>query len=127
MNLKLTLFITLFSFFISSCEHIPRTKTSPVKYAKSEEIIIVTDEKDISLSNGYSVIIAKMTSWKYIGDIPEGKIYKPLSSVFMVEDSHKYQAYLVLQNHLLVGFYLPASKEFSNSLNSPIKLNFKTE
>ncbi len=127
MNLKSILLTTLISLLLISCGSVPRTQTKILKYAQTDEMISITESKTILLSTGYNTSIIEGTDLKYIGDIPKGKVYKPIDSVLMIEGTNMYQAYLVLQNEQLIGFYLPASKEFSNSLTTPLKLKFIKE
>lgn len=127
MNSQSLLLFFSFSLLIASCSQIPRISTTLVKHPNSDETILIADSKKIDLSTGYSILISKGTKLKYVGYIPQGKVYKPINFVLMIEGTHMYQAYLVLQNQILTGFYLPASKEFSDSLSSHQKLLFIQE
>jgi hypothetical protein len=69
----------------------------------------------------YSRKLNKGTYWDFIGTIPEGEVYKPRDQVLTIEASHVYEAYLVLSNDSLVGFYLPVERAFA-PLPNPKKL-----
>jgi hypothetical protein len=73
----------------------------------------------------YSRKLNKGTSWDFIGTLPEGEVYKPRDQVLTVEASHVYEAYLVLSDDSLVGFYLPVERAFAplpNPRRLPIEL-----
>jgi hypothetical protein len=69
----------------------------------------------------YSRKLRQGTTWDFVGTIPEGEIYKPRDQVLTIEASHVYEAYLVLSNDSLIGFYLPVEGSFA-ALPSPRKL-----
>jgi hypothetical protein len=61
---------------------------------------------------GYERTLLKGTRWDLIGMIPEGEVYKPKDQVLTVECSHVYEAFLVVSDGALIGFYLPVEKGF---------------
>lgn len=69
----------------------------------------------------YSRILRQGTTWDFAGTIPEGEVYKPRDQVLTIEASHVYEAYLVLSDSSLVGFYLPVEQAFA-PLAKPRKL-----
>jgi hypothetical protein len=70
---------------------------------------------------GYSRKLLKNSKWKYAGTIDQGDVYKPVNKCFTLECSNVYEAYLVIQNDNLMGFYLPVEKGY-HSLEKPIPL-----
>jgi hypothetical protein len=81
-------------------------------------------QQDVDLTGlpcGYSRKLLKNSKWKYVGTIDQGEVYKPVDKCFTLECSNVYEAYLVIQNDNLRGFYLPVEKGY-NSLNKPIPL-----
>ena len=82
-------------------------------------------QKDIDLTSlpcGYSRILRKNSKWECVGAIDQGEVYKPINQCFTLECSNVYEAFLVIQNDNLIGFYLPVEKGF-NSLKKPIPLS----
>jgi hypothetical protein len=74
----------------------------------------------------YSRKLRQGTTWDFVGTIPEGEIYKPGDQVLTIEASHVYEAYLVLSNNSLVGFYLVVERAFA-ALPNPRKLPIEVE
>lgn len=67
----------------------------------------------IQLDTGVDRNIKANSKWRYIGDIKNGKVYKPVDDVFSIQGTQEYEAYLVVSSGKIVGFYLPASSNFS--------------
>ena len=62
------------------------------------------------------------TTWELVGTIPQGDIYKSRDQVLTVECSNIHEAYLVVSQGSVVGFYLPVEKGFVK-LSNPVTLN----
>jgi hypothetical protein len=77
------------------------------------------------LDAGYERRLAAGTSFVEFGRISQGEVYRPTSTVITVEGAHIHEAYLVLRENRVVGFYLPAEKSFS-PLSQPIPLQLET-
>lgn len=83
-----------------------------------------TIQEDVHLTGlpcGYSRNLSKNSKWNCVGTINQGQVYKPVSTCFTLECSNVYEAYLVVRDNNLMGFYLPVEKGF-NSLKKPIPL-----
>lgn len=88
--------------------------------------IVVTREVTVTPSAGYSRTLKAGSTWKYVGRIPEGAVYKVQDDVFMLEGKHMHEAYCVIANNELVGFYLAVENAFSPlSSRVPLSLNQK--
>ena len=68
----------------------------------------------IDFGTGYSRDIKAGSQWEPIGSVPQGQVFKPYKQVFTLEGAHMHEAYLVVSNGRLVGFYLPAEGGFSS-------------
>ncbi len=68
----------------------------------------------IVFQTGYSRDIKAGSQWEHIGDVQQGQVFKPFKQVFTIEGAHMHEAYLVVSNGRLVGFYLPAEGSFSS-------------
>ena len=53
------------------------------------------------------------STWRQTGVIPDGDVYKIENRVFTVEARHVHEAYLVVRDRSLVGFYLPVEQAFN--------------
>jgi hypothetical protein len=78
----------------------------PARYAVSSQI-------SIELDSGYVRTVPPGTEFIETGAIGQGRVYRPASTVFTVEGAHQHEAYPVVKDARLVGFYLPVEKAFS--------------
>ena len=99
------------------CASIVKTK---INFQSTDEIesIEVTKPIYLSLDTGYSREIEVGSTWKLVGHavargVNKGKVYKPVGDILTIEGTQQYEAYLVVANGKVVGFYLPASSRFS--------------
>lgn len=67
----------------------------------------------IRLDSGYERTIRAGTEFADAGRIKQGRILKPIGSVFTVEGAHTHEAYPVVDNERIVGFFLPVERAFS--------------
>ena len=75
-------------------------------------------------SPGYSRKLKQGTTWNYVGTVMYGDVYKTNDQILTVEGSNIYEAYIVVSNDKLVGFYLPAEESYS-PLSKPKELQLK--
>jgi hypothetical protein len=67
----------------------------------------------IRLDSGYYRAISAGTQFSQIGRIKQGAVLKPVNTSFTVEGAHMHEAYPVLHEERIVGFYLPVEKAFT--------------
>lgn len=67
----------------------------------------------ITLATGYGRELSAGSHWQHVGNLPQGGVYKPLNTVFSIEGRHVHEAWLVINNGSLQGFYLPAESRYS--------------
>ncbi len=70
-------------------------------------------EVSFRLESGYSRTIRADTEFAVAGRVSQGTVLRPTQTVLTVEGAHMHEAYAVLRDELLVGFYLPVEKAFS--------------
>ncbi len=79
------------------------------------------DDVDVRLGTGYSRKLKKETKWDYVGSIENGDVYSTDDQILTVEASNIFEAYIVVSDYNLIGFYLPVEKTYS-PLSSPKEL-----
>ena len=94
----------------------------PVGQGRQPEDIRIAQAVTIELPTGYSRSLVAGSLWREVGSLVQGKVFRPVDSVFSIEGRHVHEAYLVVRQGRLEGFYLPAEKSFS-ALRSPVPLN----
>jgi hypothetical protein len=106
----------LLPLLIASCAasvtHVPADMTSVPE--ASRKIIFQIDRKiDIQLDTGYSRSLKAGSEWTHVGRIRQGDVCKPHDGIFTLEGTHVHEAWLVVADGRLTGFYLPVERGFS--------------
>jgi len=125
--LRRALCFALTLFVLSACtvDQVP-TAYSPLAVNNTLLLKRLDEQVDIHLNTGYSRTLKIGSIWSRVGSLVEGEVYKPYRDVFTVEGSHVHEAYLVVSNNMLQGFYLPVEHTFS-PLNQKIPLTFNNQ
>lgn len=115
-NCGLSILLISFIFLFGCASRVVTEATQSPVYQDNQpaKIIQMTEEARVSSSAGYSRIIPSGSKWKYVGLVREGNVYKPISHVFTIEGYHVHEAYLVVSDKILIGFYLPVENAFSS-------------
>lgn len=79
---------------------------------------------EFRLDSGYRRTLAAGTEFQEIGRLPQGRVLKPVDATLTVEGAHMHEAYAVVHDERLVGFYLPVEKGFS-PLSLPVKFSLQ--
>lgn len=85
---------------------------SPPATADNAASITLAQDVQVDLSSGYHRVLREGTTWQPVGSIAQGEVYRPLNTVFSVEGTNVHEAYLVLSQRTLVGYYLPVEGTF---------------
>lgn len=93
-------------------------ETTPGKRLVLEQPVMFT------LDSGYQRTIKPGTEFVEIGSIQQGRVLKPLNTILTVEGAHMHEAYAVVDNDILTGFYLPVEIAFS-PLSQTVVINLK--
>jgi hypothetical protein len=80
--------------------------------------VVTTQPTSFTLDSGYSRAIDPGTEFLELGSIKEGRVLKPTKTTFTIEGAHMHEAYPVVRDGRLVGFYLPVEKAFSPLSNA---------
>ena len=78
----------------------------------------------LQLAGGYQRLIPEKTEFVEIGRLKEGAVFRPTRHVLTVEGANVHEAYLVVSEETIVGFYLPVERAFS-PLDHRVKINFR--
>jgi len=128
-NVRLGHFLGLSLLFIAApgCPfdfyHLTSTPASFTRQIESPKSFVLKDEVVIAKNQapcGYSRTLRTGSRWEQCGAIPVGEVYKSRDQVLTVECSNIYEAYLVVSDGLLSGFYLPVEKAY---VSLPDKMN----
>lgn len=92
-----------------------RIKLTPVQIdttGVTKPSFMLSENVDFAIGYGYERRLQKDTVWTYQGHVPAGDVYYSGDQVLTVEASNIYEAYLVISNKDLVGFYLPVEDAY---------------
>lgn len=97
-----------------------RTPFTAADTATRQEATLARDV-EVDLPSGYKRHLPGGSRWRWVGSTPQGRVYRPIDTVFTIEGRNVHEAYLVLSQGALVGFYLPGEGAFS-SLSKPLPM-----
>ena len=103
------------AILVLGCASEVKRQTVSLSQTASEqgEKKILAKSISFTLDSGYDRTIVANTEFVVVGRIPQGLVLRPTQTVLTVEGAHMHEAYTVLSNGQLVGFYLPVERAFS--------------
>lgn len=78
----------------------------------NESVVILHAPVVIELDHAKPVLLRAETSWARIGEIPQGTVYKTADQLIVVESFNTRQAYIVVNEERVVGYFLPVENSF---------------
>lgn len=66
----------------------------------------------IELAHAKPVLLRAETSWGRVGEIPQGTVYTTDDQLVVVESFNTRQAYIVVNEGKVVGYFLPVENSF---------------
>ena len=109
--------LSVVMILLASCAtEVPRQPTTLIPSAEGEgqgRIIQVDEDAEVWLPSGYTRSIRAGSTWKQSGTVEGRAVYKPTKDVFTIEGTHVHEAYLLLDENTLVGFFLPGENAVS--------------
>ena len=73
---------------------------------------------------GFERTLRVGSRWNCVGSISNGDVYRTRDQVLTVEASNIFEAYIVMSDEMLTGFYLPVERTFV-PVKQPIKLSLQ--
>jgi hypothetical protein len=74
---------------------------------------VLARDVGITLDTGYARTLHAGSRWRAVGTVDQGEVYRPVGDVLTVEGADIHEAWLVVRDGMLVGFYLPAEHGYS--------------
>ena len=81
--------------------------------AEAGKVYELRQEVQIKLDSGFARTIRANTEFAAAGRISQGLVLRPTQTVLTVEGAHVHEAYAVVRDQQLVGFYLPVERAYS--------------
>jgi hypothetical protein len=127
-KMALTGLFLMFVLYLSGCAFdLAHVRYKPAEYVPSPDVqksFVIDESMKITEGTCYDRMLSKGMRWNLTGRIREGDIYKSSEQILTLECSNVHEAYLVIANDGIVGFYLPVEKGFVG-LSKPIKMNIR--
>ncbi|WP_146177535.1 hypothetical protein [Glaciimonas sp. PCH181] len=101
----------------------PPSPVTLLTLANKPQIKILARRVTITLAGGYSIMLMDGSHWVYLGNVPDGKVYKPKTGMLMNNDKLPHEFYIVAAGKQLIGFYMPEQRLFT-PLEQPLYLTF---
>jgi hypothetical protein len=113
-----------FVMALSACAPAIRVQSAQMATSTApQQLVRVVDPVVVQLSTGYSREVRGGSTWRSVGVLPQGMVFRPVGTVFTIEGRQVHEAYLVINANTLVGFFLPGESSFSALQPSqPIKI-----
>lgn len=89
----------------------------PVSSGGNTHSVLLRDTTPIRLDTGYSRLIPS-GKWIPVGRLSQGTVYRPVGTVFTIAARQVHEAYLVVHEKTLVGFYLPGESSYTPLSNA---------
>jgi UPF0288 family protein (methanogenesis marker protein 3) len=116
--------VILLSILIVGCAaEVVRTPEQLTVSAQAVQIEL-TKLATIDMGPGNEKKLFTGSRWQSIGNIKQGEVFKPVGTVFSIQGANSHEAYLVLSEKKLVGFYLPGDRAWS-ALNASLAIEYK--
>lgn len=96
----------------AAVQHSP-ARLQPLVGSGQSAAHVLAKKVDIILDTGYTRTLKAGSSWRTVGTVDQGDVYRPVGDVFTLEGANIHEAWLVVRNGTLVGFYLPAEHGYS--------------
>ncbi|MBS0320732.1 MAG: hypothetical protein JSR18_09340 [Proteobacteria bacterium] len=93
--------------------HVPQQPTTIVADSQVHAPIMLRQDADLRLAYGYTRKLRAGSHWTYVLRITQGDVYRSPDQVLTVEASNIHEAYIVVRDAVVVGFYLPVEKTFT--------------
>ncbi|MBK8071853.1 MAG: hypothetical protein IPK34_07460 [Ramlibacter sp.] len=115
--------VLVLSVLAGCAAEVPRAATqfTPVKAGQTAETIVLRRDTLVRPSIGYDRVLKARSAWIAVGTVSAGKVYRPDGFTLTIRSANTHEAYLVVRDGQLVGFYLPGEQGYAPVL-SPVPL-----
>lgn len=129
MRLRLETLVGAFLFLVlAGCAfdlaHVRYKTVEYVPAPEAQKSFVLGENLEITEGTCYSRTLRKGKTWKLTGRIAEGETYKSSEQIFTLECSNVHEAFLVVANDRIVGYFLPVEKGFVR-LSKPLKITMQ--
>jgi len=108
-------YLLLIAAFVAACAaEVARTPSVMQPAADGyPRLLELGSPAEVFTGTGYNRVLAAGTRWRLTGSIAQGAVYRASEGVLTLEGANIHEAYLVVRDRDLVGFFLPVEKAYS--------------
>lgn len=112
--MRFSIVAALTLILVACASEILRTPTKLTAYeGRARQVIQISQLTTLTLSSGYERSLLTGSRWERVGSLPDGEVFRPIGTVFTIEGANTHEAYIVLRDSRIVGFYLPGEGAYS--------------
>lgn len=108
--------------FVSGCSITQIPVSERLVVDRNPSIVALQESVRIELSGAKDVLLRAGTSWTCFGSIEQGTVCSSADQLVVVESYNTRQAYIVVHDDQVVGYYLPVENSFVEV--EPVKIHF---
>jgi hypothetical protein len=98
---------------VACASEIKREPTTLARDALASTVVQLDKSVEVLADAGGSRTLPAGSRWMLVGKIVEGTVYKPLDIVLTLSSRNVHEAYIVIADNLISGFYLPGELTFA--------------
>jgi len=99
---------------------LPVSALSPATRTESRRLI---SQVTVHVPSGRMIVLMAGTTFDLVGRVPQGEIFAPQDRMLTVRGPNAHEAYLVVENDVLQGFYLAVERTFT-PIKNKVPLQF---
>ncbi len=107
------------ALLVSACAfdviHVPQVPAALEPISGPAPQWTLSQDVNVRLREGFASMLKAGTTWREIGRIPQGDVFRTTDQIVSVEASNVYEAALVMKSDLIVGFYLLVEHTFTEA------------
>ena len=114
MTRRAALGLALVGFLALACPEVIRNKVvyTPLPAAQSSTITL-KEKVRVTGQAGDGQTLPAGSVWRRAGAVDAGEVYKRTDGPFILESQNAHEAYMVVKDGEIVGFYLPGESAFA--------------
>lgn len=115
-------FAVVATVLVSGCSVTQVPVGEPLVAQDNSPSVALQTPVHIELAGARDVLLRAATIWESIGTIERGTVYSSEDQLVVVESYNTRQAYIVVDDDQVVGYYLPVENSFVEV--EPVKIDF---
>lgn len=122
LEVRLRVFLVLAVFLVSGCSvDQVRVEQQLAPLPDEGALYQLHSSASVKARNVRTVELRRDTHWRLLGSIEKGQVFEPIDQVVTVNGFNVHEAYIVVREGRVIGYYLPYEKSFVEA--EPVKID----